>query len=409
MKKYTLSKITAVFLITLLVFNLMGCAERSNIAKNGISIESNPPYSEKTQMYAKQTILSLARYACGKASPFDTISEKLEARLSGYANSLSAIMAQKPIDEAKYLLAMETLMRDGEGAIDELFAFDSGSFTECEKIRRLYLDLTYIFGSEYLASMLYDVSLFVYDIKYERAMEKFERYAYPWLKEEADAIALEKSVFSQGIDRENFSALIRCATAFAELFSGGINSLSDTFSDEELLEMIKTMDLDEIDIKKNGWELLISYVYQEDSLSGNSSYQEKLRYTLKSSGDGERVAEVMNEAMTLMVSVMKKLTHEDLKALREGDFETATVSIFSCFSESDWQLFSIVTAVELSNASYSSLALAEYGDSYSDYLASLKNVSFTEVYEALGEEDFYEILSDYLVEICPAISYEVNK
>ena len=87
------------------------------------------------------------------------------------------------------------LKNDGEGVIDELLALRAGEDVGYEKTRTFYLNLTYAFGADRVASMLYEVCLLIYDAKYEQAVERFEIYQYPWYQEEADALAAEKAAW----------------------------------------------------------------------------------------------------------------------------------------------------------------------------------------------------------------------
>ena len=239
-------------------------------------------------------------------------------------------------------------------------------------------------------------------------MEKFESFKFPWLEEEARALLRDKAVFAESVGKEEFSALIRSATAISELFSGSLDGISAAFSDGELLQMIKALDLDEINIEKEGWELLISYLIPEKT-DADSSYKAKLGYALGVSGDVSKISEVMNDAVSLTVSVFERLTVDDVKAIREKDFEKLAASVFSRFSEKERTVFRRITEINLSNENYSALALAEYGERYSEYLESLDEVSFDALFEALGTEEFYTDLTEYLAGICPAVSYEVNK
>lgn len=407
--KYTCKKILALLLAVLCMLATVGCRKSDSI-KEGITVEANAPYSAETMAYAKQTVLSLVKYAYTSVSPLNSVTAKVEARLAGYADRVCAITAQKPLTEAQYRSMLDTLAREGERAVDELLALRAGESTECGTVRRLYLDLTSVFGSEYVASMLYDICSFIYDAKYELKLERYEETQYPWYKEEADAIAAEKAIFLTSVEKTAFSALIRCGSAAFELFSNGFESFPDAFSDEELLQIVKALDLEEIVIDQAGWSLLISYLLPKEE-EVEASYLTKLRYAFRASGDCEKVAEVMDEAMCLAVSVTENLLPEDIGALREENYEALANSVFSRFSEQDWELFSTVTAVNLSNGQYSDLALAEYGDAYSEYHASLHEnaLSFEALRQSLGMEDFYSNLLNYLAGICPAVSYEVNK
>ena len=84
-------------------------------------------------------------------------------------------------------------------------------------------------------------------------------------------------------------------------------------------------------------------------------------------------------------------------------------SVFSRFTEEDWELFERATNVTLSCDIYSHLSETEYGDAYTSYLASLRSVELDELRSAVGTDEFYEYLRDYLIGICPSVAYEVSK
>ena len=135
----------------------------------------------------------------------------------------------------------------------------------------------------------------------------------------------------------------------------------------------------------------------------------KLAAAFEESGDRSRLAAVMNDAVTLSASVLKKLLPEDIAALREGEREVLINSIFSRFDEEDWSLFASLTSIPLANGQNSALAIEQYGSqAYLSYIASMKTVSLAELRAAVGSAEFYQTLTDYLAALCPAISYEVN-
>lgn len=368
-----------------------------------IKIEEDAPYSADALEYAEQTVYSLVLYTYRKAV-LDKIPEKVEDRLRDYASRICDITAAKPVTEEQYRGAIKLLADKGNGVIDELLALCTGEDTDCEKARALYLDLAGVFGSEHVASMMYDCCVLIYDARYERAVEKLEDYGYPWYQEEAEALLVEKAVFTESIGREDFSALIRCATAMAEIFSVESEEISAVFSNAEVLEVIRHLELSEIDIDENGWKLLLCYGLNQK----NSSYRAELYNMLKESGDIDRLAGVMNDSINLLVDMIERCEPEDIALLRAGKRDEFIVSVFSRFDNKEWELFKSVTSVSLANEIYSELAREEYGDDYSEYLANIRQVGFEELREKVDNEDFYQYLVDYIAGICPAISYEVG-
>jgi len=404
MKKFY-KRILAFLLAGTLVFPFVSC--RSNTdeeQEEGISIEEDAPYSDEALAYAEQTIHTLVLYTYRKMV-FDKIPENVEARLAEYAHRLCKITAASPVSEAQYRSVIDLLAQEGQGVIDELVAFRAGRSKQCEKTRALYLELTSVFGADRVASMLYDSCLLIYDARYERTMEKFEAYQYPWYQDEADALLDEKDVFEKSVGKESFSALVRCSIAMAELLSSEPGNISGSFSDAEILEVIRHLDLSEIRVDESGWKLLIPYILKRND---STTYRAKFCKALQESGDVDQIALVMNSALELLATVTERLVPADIALLREGKREELLSSVFSRFDDRDWELFKFVTSVSFSNETYHGLAIEAYGKAYSEYLASIRQVDFDELRASVGKQEFYQNLSDYLAAICPAISYEVK-
>ena len=397
-------RILALCLALLLVMSFVGCGQgKKEETTTGIPIEKDPAYGIEAQSLAEETLYALVAYAY-RAAVTDNVPQKVEARLASYAHRVAEIFAQSPIPEAQYRSVMTKLSENGPAVIDELLAAKAGEAVDYEKTRTLYLDLTYAFGAERVSEMLYELCLFLYDAHYERAMEKFEEYQYPWYKEDADTLAAEKQVFIKGVKKESFSALLRFTTAMAELLSVSPEGLADSFSNTEVLEILRHLNISQIDITAEGWELLISYVPS----GKDGSYTAKLAAAFGESGDRAALAAVMNDAVALSASVLEKLLPEDIAALRAGEREVLINSVFSRFDEKDWSLFESLTSVSLANGQYSALATEEYGKGYLTYLAGIKEVTLADLRTAVGSAEFYQTLTDYLAALCPAISYEVN-
>ena len=397
-------RILPLLLAILLAASFVGCKrEEKNEETTGIPIQNDPPYSDALLSEAEETIYSLVVYTY-RTAVIDKITEKVEARLARFAHRLCEITAANPISEQAYRSVLTLLKNDGEGVIDELLALRAGEDVGYEKTRTFYLNLTYAFGADRVASMLYEVCLLIYDAKYEQAVERFEIYQYPWYQEEADALAAEKQLFAQGIGKEAFSALVRCGTAMAELLVTTPEGIADTFSDAEMLEVIRRLDFSKIDITPAGWELLLSHVPSGES----GSYISLLSAAFRESGDLSRLAAVMNDAVKLLNSAKEKLTPEDIAVLRTGDRDALVSAVFSRFGEDDWALFASVTAISLDNAQYSALAEAAYGEAYLTYKAGIGEIDLSTLRASVGSEVFLQNLSNYLAGICPAIAYEVK-
>lgn len=402
--KLMYKRILPMLLAILLAVSLLGCQRGEEEAETtGIPIQNDPLYSDALLGEAERTIYSLVIYTY-RTAVMDKITEKMEARLARYAHRICEITAANPIPEEAYRSVLALLEKDGEGVIDELLALHAGEDVGYERTRTLYLNLTYAFGADTVAAMLYDVCLLIYDAKYEQAVERFETYQYPWYREEAEALAAEKQLFAQSVGKEAFSALVRSGTAMAELLVTTPEGIAQTFSDAEMLEVIRHLDFSEMDITTEGWELLLSHA--PSKVSG--SYASRFATAFKESGDVSRLAAKMNDAVKLLSSVKENLVPEDIAALRTGNWNVLASSVFSRFDRGDWDLFASVTVLPLANGQYSALAEEVYGEAYLAYVASIEEVDLPMLRASVGSEAFAQNLSNYLAGICPAIAYEVN-
>lgn len=396
-------RILGILLSIALVLPLSACRINDpQLQTNGIQIEEDAPYTAEVLERAEQTIFSLVLYTYRNAV-VDKIPEKVEKRLLDYARRIRDITASHPISKEQYLWAIQLLEQQGEGAINEALSLRKGKSTDCQTMRELYLGLSSVFGADHVASMLYDCCLLIYDVRYERIIERMNTYQHPWYQEEALALTAEKAVFTNSIGREDFSALVQLSTAAAELMSITAEEIPNAFSNAEVLEIIRHLEISKIDIDKDGWKLLLSRI----SIKEGSSYHAALSDAFTKSGDIDRVADVMNDTLGLLVGVMDRLTSQDIGLLREGKRDALIASVFSRFEDKDWQIFEAVTSVPLSNEQYSALATEEYGKEYSTFLADIQPINVQALRAGVDSPQFCSHLFDYFAAICPAISYEV--
>ena len=403
-------KALSLILAIICLLTSVGCKDGGrDIAQSGIEITDDPPYRSEVLERAESVLLSLVRYGYLSLSSLENISATVDRRIVAYAQRISALSAENPIAEAQYIKVIETLEERGEAVVDELITFIDGGELKLEYTRELYLVMSGAFGTDRSASMLYDVCLVAYDMEYEIAKERFDTYGYPWYEEEAQGLLAKKEEFIDSIGREDFSALIRLVTALVEIAFYGIDESTDVFFDSEILLLVQSLDVDDIDIGDSGYALILSYMAPERAPNDNATLYEKARYEFYHSGDSDRIAVVMDDAVALLSRVLQELTADDIRAIRERDKITLATSVFSRFTDEDWELFAKATCVTLSNDIYSRLSETEYGDAYISYLASLRSVGLDELRSAVGTDGFYEYLRDYLIGICPAVAYEVSK
>ena len=211
-------KALSLMLAIICLLTSVGCKDgERDVVQSGIEIADDPSYRGEVLERAESVLLSLVRYGYLSLSSLENISATVDRRIVAYAQRITALSADNPISETQYLEVIEVLEKSGEAVVDELIAFIDGGEPKLECTRDLYLVMSGAFGADRSAAMLYDVCLVVYDMEYEIAKERFDAYGYPWYEEEARELLAQKENFIDSIGREDFSALIRFATALAEV------------------------------------------------------------------------------------------------------------------------------------------------------------------------------------------------
>ena len=63
---------------------------------------------------------------------------------------------------------------------------------------------------------------------------------------------------------------------------------------------------------------------------------------------------------------------------------------------------------QIDNSAYDDIALSYYGNKYQTYREQISSVCISDLKGGVENDNFMEILSDYLIGICPAFCYGVN-
>jgi len=392
----------AAILLAAILMCLISCNENNGNENNGITITDDTPYSDSTVESAKSTVRSLIE-AYYKSSVSQSIPPNMANKISKMADKIVEITAEKPMAEELYLEFLGELGVKGGEAMDELLAFKEAGEGSLEKTKRLYLTLTSMLGSEYVGETLYEIIIYVYDYRYEDRITKYEQYGYSYLKQEAEQLSREKSTLINEVGRTEFSRVLRLSLALSEIFLGGgfdADKMS-SFSNEEILVFIKNLGVSDVNISADGWELLLSKVLPDEA---GESYSSKILAKIKENGDTDVLKYAVLYVMDTL-KVLERLTADDISVIRDGDPIRKTELIFSKFGENEWSNIEKTGALQFKVGDYNQIASTVYGSDFEAYVQELTPVNAEQLRLSVGEENFEEMLINYIAAICPAFGY----
>ena len=395
-------KFVALMIAAVMLLSLCGCVRSADLDKQGITISDERAYSSQTVEYARGVVRSLI-LCYYESTSTAKLPEPMLARIEGVADDMVDLLSQDPVEEALFLELMERLERRGSAVIGEICDFRAGKEGSLAKTKELYLELTAALGADYIAGILYVLSVYFYDFGYADKVEKYEKYGYPHYEIEAKALLEERRILVNEIGRGNFATFLGCFLALSELFFGG--ALEDghggTFTDEEILLFLKSSGLSELSLSVDAWTLILSKILPQE---GTDAYFSKLSAQMRENGDAELLG-VAAFHMASLLPALERLTADDVARIRMGDRSFALRSVFRGLNESEWAHVAHLGELSFHNDEYHVLAAEAHGEAYVAYLESLAPVTYEELRASISEEDFYGRLVNYVVGICPALFY----
>ncbi|MBE7080220.1 MAG: hypothetical protein E7371_03175 [Clostridiales bacterium] len=390
-------KWTALLLAAACVCAFCGCNnEGDEDSYSGIVISQEQPHSKTTAAKAESVIFSMLQHASVLQS------DKVYEKLRKIAKDVQAVMANTPIHEELYLALIEKLETDGGAVIDELASKGKNGLTATKS---MYLDLSSMVGVEYVGSVLYDIGVYFLQYQYEQNIEKYNKYGYNYLKLDAEKYQADKQTLESGIGKENFITVLKSGFAFADLFFGdGMNSEQfNTFTDTEILTFVQGLDLSSLSMTEAGWQLVFSRAVPDD----RGMYALKLLNAVKEH-DLTEGAKVLECAVKLLSNSINRWTETDAALLRAGDISAMIRLAFERFDEADWILFERMATQNFELEQYDTLAVETYGEAYLQYKENLTAYTMADLRDAVGQENFDEVLQGYIAGIFPAIAYGEN-
>lgn len=397
--------LSAVLLVSSL-FLLFSCGGEE-IVKNGIDIsDESPVFSEETEAKAKAVLYSILEggYIAGGVP---SVPPKKAEELRALTEDIWKITTEHGISESQYNKIILEAEKNKESFV-ELFTNESPGV---EVFRSVYHSLTSGGGADYAGRTLYNLLLFGMDYKYERQMERYDKYGYLYLLEEAEEIKRQKTLLESEIGTSNFSLAVRISVMGAELFLGGAfdGTAAESFSDREVLVILQRVDIKSLDISQEGYNFLLSLCVG-DAPGEESGLADRILYAAKENADLDRVASVLDDFLELLAAVQSALTDTDANLLKNSEYSRLASSVFGKFSDDEWAAFERILALELSYGYYESLFLENYGEDFENYCNTVEKVnSLSELRSSINDNDFIEKLEGYIAGISPALSYRIFK
>ena len=150
-----------------------------------------------------------------------------------------------------------------------------------------------------------------------------------------------------------------------------------------------------------GWEFIASKAMNYNS---SNTYISEISAKMRENGDVRLLGEAMADFAKLLPS-LERLTADDVALIRQGSHEEALKAVFRRFSDSEWECIGRIGALEFNNAEYNAIATSTYGEDYTAYLSALEPITLDQLRAGVDGEDFYDVLYNYIVAVCPAICY----
>lgn len=406
MKKGLCTTITYLLVLALSSCALSSCGKKNDVSVDGIVISEETPYSAQTQAYAEEVVFSLLRHYYQRTVSAN-LPERLQQLLRQQSQSITAVLAETPIAEPLYVAFLDKLSLQGKRVVDECCSFSDNGIEGLTATKSLYMELSTLLGSDYVGGILYDFGVYAYTNKYETAMADYEEYGYPHLLERAEQTLAEREVLQSAVGKDNFRLVLKIGFALSGLLLGeGFSSQQIAgFTDEEVLVFLRAMNLSALNVRADGWRLILSKALPTGEIAVTDSFALKAAKTLRKGEDLSSVASVLNETVSLLDFTVANMTATDAAHLRDGKMKELISSVFAKFGESEWNSFATLTTCSFDKAAYERLAEETYGEEYVAYREGVTVYTLAELKSSVGGEDFYNILRGYMAGISPFISY----
>lgn len=387
---------------------LFGCEDRDEVVQNGITVSDGAkPYSEKTNEYASEVIFLLLEELC-KNNGLPSLSTATKAELVNISEDIRELTVQNPVSETQYNAMLDVLCEKGALVAEELSSVIGGEGVggSLLETKSLYLAISKHTGADYVGGLLYNLCLYSYNYNYEKSMERYDKYGYPYLLIEANDYMEKRDTLAFGVGEENFVTATKLGFMMSEVFLGG--GLEDgriqSFSNQEILIFLKHVKISSLALTPDGWRLLSSYFIPSEQTSG-ASCMNMIMYTADKNGDLDKLSESVSELMILFAYVQENLDEADAEGLRSGELSSVLSAAFSKFGEQEWEKFERISSLSLEKSTYEAICEEFYGEDFKNYSLNIQTVTLEELKASVGSDSFTQKLEGYVAGISPALSY----
>lgn len=412
MHKNIVVRIVSLCLVMVMAFMLISCFEKTEYTK-GINVIKAPEsyvYSEAAEQYAELSLYSfLATYEEKKEgkpltkNQIDALNEKVQSILQRLPDSIS---------EPQYTKFYGALSKCAPEFADGVLMLRTQNKEDAiAKLKKSYILLNEIVGADYIGALIYTYAENELDKKIEAQLKAYEQYGHSYLLEKAEEYQKSKSILNNDIGLKNTTNFVKYVIFVADLYYGGAfeqNKIS-SFTDEEILILAKSMDLGELTITKEGYNLILSSYAENVLLDKNKSFFDKAIYEAWHNGDIEHFALFIEKSSGFISKLQQGLTMEDIALLRNGKGNEVLISILQNLDSSDWDELDKVMKHEIKKKSYNKIASDYWGSDFDEYEKNHQSATIDELKQAIGKEDFKKVLKEYIAGICPAFSYYFDK
>jgi len=417
--KMIITKLKLIIIIALcLIFAVpfSACQKPQQNLTNGITVAPDAvvEYSPATISRAKRAVydfLCILHQNVGNT----VLSKDTENKYLLLAEDVVNIAKEENISEQEFLEYFDDLEKnDGIYAV-AVANVKKGVATESDQdvLKKAFNKVTALWGSETVASVLYELSVYRYQSKNDEHMKTYETYKdkteeiYVTLAnlEKQNALKAEQdnNTLKTEIKKENFIPMVKLASFVLELFFGGglDGAFTASLTNQEVVLILKGIDFSGIDVSPKGWELVLSLL---EEVVG-TSYQKELVRTAVKLGDVKLLAQKMQDVVELLLDVQKRIDDTQADRIRSGDKDGFISLAFNAFSDTDWEKFYGVTSIQINKDEYEKVATSHFGQEYTEYKNKLIVYTFEDLKWAKGGDGFSEKLEGYFAGICPAFIY----
>lgn len=386
-----------------IILPFSSCTHTPTITQTGIHLTSGTPLSvqdldPKSLENTKNTVFDLLAYFVTRTTT-QNLTENTVTLLKEHAAAVTEILIASVSTKTRLDDLAAMINTHGHAAID---AYLDPNNTDKGALRTLYLDLSTLMGSDRLGKLAYSLTLYRLEDLAATARERYQKYGYTYLLDEALAHEANINTLKNEIGAESFSVALRLAVIGTDLFllSGSDASLLSDFSAAEILAFLKHLPLTGFTITAKGWQLLLSLAAPKSP----ATFAQKLLFTAQGNGDITLICTEINSLLSLLASAQSRLDTEATVFLQNGNTSALLYTLFHRFSQEEQEELLRLTTLPLKHDDYEELALSTFGDSYTAYKETITKTTWTDLKSAT-QDTFATTLHAYLQTNFPALFY----